>query len=249
MTADDPLSGQFGARAVDATERRRLIRRVFEDVAPRYDLMNDLMSFGIHRLWKNAFAAAAAARPGETVVDLAAGTGDVARRMAQNGAFVIAVDPGEAMLRAGLGTQTPIHYVAAEGEALPFPDGSIDCVTIAFGIRNVTQMSAALREIARVTKPGGRFLCLEFSRAQFWLRPEYALWSALAIPALGALIAQSRYAYRYLVESIRRFPDQEEFAAMIADAGFENVRYRNLSFGIAAIHTAVRPPQARSESK
>jgi demethylmenaquinone methyltransferase/2-methoxy-6-polyprenyl-1,4-benzoquinol methylase len=237
----DPLSEQFGAQAVTAAERRRLIRRVFDDVAPRYDLMNDLMSFGIHRLWKNTFAKIAAPRAGEIVVDLAAGTGDIARRLSNSGAMVIAVDPGEAMLRAGMRARDRFLCVVAEGEALPFADNSLDCVTIAFGIRNVTEMTTALREIARVIRPGGRFVCLEFSRAQIWLRPFYALWSRLAIPALGAMIARSRHAYRYLVQSIRRFPDQDEFTALISEAGFANVRYRDLSFGIAAIHIADKP--------
>ncbi|TAK48181.1 MAG: class I SAM-dependent methyltransferase [Xanthobacteraceae bacterium] len=234
----DRLADNFGARHVSAPERRALIRQVFVEVAPRYDIMNDLMSFGIHRLWKDRFAAAAGARAGEIVVDLASGTGDIARRLAATGATVVAVDPGIAMLRAGRRRETPFLQVAAEGETLPFPDNSIDCLTIAFGIRNVTQMNAALAEIHRVLRPGGRFLCLEFSRAQAWLRPFYALWSVAAIPLLGAVIAQSRAAYRYLVESIRRFPDQREFASIIAAAGFEDVAHRNLSFGIAAIHSA-----------
>lgn len=236
----DPLSDQFGARSVSATERRQLIRRVFEDVAPRYDLMNDLMSFGIHRWWKNRFAAQAAGRIGERIVDLASGTGDVAYRLAARGAVVIAVDPGVAMLRASP-TRDRYFQVAAEGERLPFADNSIDCVTIAFGIRNATEMTTILAEIRRVLKPGGRFLCLEFSRAQAWLRPFYTLWSIAAIPALGAAIARSRYAYRYLIESIRRFPDQEEFSAILAQTGFGNIHYRNLSFGIAAIHEARKP--------
>ena len=237
----DPLSDQFGARAVTAAERRRLIRRVFDDVAPRYDLMNDLMSFGIHRLWKDRLAAIAAPRAGEIIVDLAAGTGDIARRLEPSGAVVIAVDPGEAMLRAGTRARDRFPRVVAEGEALPFADNSLDCVTIAFGIRNVTEMTTVLREIARVIRPGGRFVCLEFSRARAWLRPFYGLWSRLGIPVLGAAIARSRHAYRYLVQSIRRFPDQDEFAALISDAGFVNVRYRDLSFGIAAIHVADKP--------
>lgn len=244
---NDPLSHSFGARAVATDERRALIRRVFVDVAPRYDVMNDLMSFGIHRLWKDRFARMAAPQPHHIVVDLASGTGDIARRLARSGAYVIAVDPGVAMLQAGRtsaatdNASLSFAQLAAEGEALPLADNSIDLLTISFGIRNVTHMTNALTEIHRVLKPGGRFLCLEFSRAQFWLRPFYAAWSFAAIPLMGAAIARSRAAYRYLVESIRRFPDQREFADILRTSGFEDPQYTNLSFGIAAIHTARKP--------
>jgi demethylmenaquinone methyltransferase/2-methoxy-6-polyprenyl-1,4-benzoquinol methylase len=237
----DRLADRFGNRAVDAPQRRSLIRQVFIEVAPRYDLMNDLMSFGIHRLWKNQFAARVDARASDVIVDLASGTGDIARRLSPSGATVIAVDPSFAMLRAGRRTPVSVLHITAEGESLPFADNSIDCLTIAFGIRNVTHMTAALKEINRVLRPGGRFLCLEFSQAQFWLRPFYAAWSFAAIPLLGALIARSRAAYRYLVESIRHFPNQREFAAILHEAGFVDVGYRNVSFGIAAIHEARKP--------
>lgn len=235
----DGLSESFGASKVTREDRRALIRRVFAEVAPRYDLMNDLMSFGIHRLWKRAFARAAAARAGEVIVDLAGGTGDVARLMAPSGAHVLTVDPSVPMLLQGRG-RGAFAQIAAEGERLPFADASIDCVTIAFGIRNVTDMAQALGEIRRVLKPGGRFLCLEFSTAAAPVRPFYGIWSTLVIPRLGAAVAGSQAAYRYLVESIARFPDQGRFGGIIAEAGFSNVRWRNLSFGIAAIHSARR---------
>ncbi len=236
----DGLSESFGASTVTRDERRMLIRRVFADVAPRYDLMNDLMSLGIHRLWKRAFARAAAPQTGDVIVDLAGGTGDVAQLMARSGARVLVADPSEPMLLQGRKRGGRLVQIAAEAERLPFADGSIDCVTIAFGIRNVTDMAQALGEIRRVLKPGGRFLCLEFSTAAAPIRPFYAIWSALVIPRLGAAIAGSQAAYRYLVESIARFPDQARFGRIIADAGFSDVRWRNLSFGIAAIHSARR---------
>ncbi len=234
------LSQSFGAARVTPEERRALIRQVFAEVAPRYDLMNDLMSFGIHRLWKRALARAAAPRRGEIIVDLAGGTGDVARLMARSGARVLVADPSAPMLMEGRHRGGRLAEIAAEAERLPFADESVDCVTIAFGIRNVTDMGEALAEIRRVLKPGGRFLCLEFSTAALPIRPFYAAWSALAIPRLGAAIAGSRAAYRYLIESIARFPDQASFAKIIAEAGFSDVRWRNLSFGIAAIHSARR---------
>ncbi|ALK08359.1 class I SAM-dependent methyltransferase [Blastochloris viridis] len=236
----DPLSGSFGTETVSPEERRALIRRVFVEVAPRYDVMNDLMSFGIHRLWKRQFAALAAPKRGETVVDLAGGTGDVARLMAGSGARVVVVDPSTAMMCAGRRPDDALEFVAGEGERLPFGAGTIDCLTISFGIRNVTHLGEALTEIHRVLKPGGRFLCLEFSRPHAIIRPFYQAWSSTAIPALGAAIAGSPSAYRYLIESIRRFPDQPAFAHLIEQAGFAEVRWINLSFGIAAIHIATK---------
>ena len=237
----DHLSKSFGARQVAPDERRSLIRQVFIEVAPRYDLMNDLMSFGIHRLWKANFARRVNARSGEVVVDLAGGTGDIARLLARSGARVLVVDPSIPMLAAGRRPGEALLHVGAEGEALPFADQSIDALTISFGIRNVTRIEDALAEVHRVLKPGGRFYCLEFSRAAAPIRPFYEAWSRLAIPRLGALVAGSPAAYRYLVESIRRFPDQRAFAELIRRAGFEQVGWNNLSFGIAAIHAGRKP--------
>lgn len=240
MDSSPPTLDQtFGRHRVAADERRTRIRRVFEAVAPRYDLMNDLMSFGIHRLWKRTLRARCADSAGR-VVDLAGGTGDVARLLASAQREVIVVDPSLAMMRAGkVGSQeTAIRWVAGEAERLPFPGDSIDLLTISFGIRNVTKLSAALDEIHRVLKPGGRLVCLEFSRPQWWLAPFYDLYSWLVIPRLGAAVAGAPEAYQYLVESIRRFPDQREFAALLASAGFTTVRWENLSFGIACLHFA-----------
>lgn len=240
----DPLADTFGARAVAPDERRDLIRRTFEGVAPRYDLMNDLMSLGIHRLWKDRFAALAAPRPGEAALDLAGGTGDVAFRLARAGARVTVADPSAAMMAVGHARPggEAVVWTEAEAEALPFADASFDLVTIAFGIRNVTRLDDALAEIRRVLRPGGRFLCLEFSRPHAWLRPFYETWSKTAIPLLGAAVSGRREAYRYLVESIGRFPDQSAFAAIVTRNGFAAVDWVDLSFGIAAIHRGTRAP-------
>jgi demethylmenaquinone methyltransferase/2-methoxy-6-polyprenyl-1,4-benzoquinol methylase len=231
------LSRTFGYQSVDEAERERRIRRVFEAVARRYDLMNDLMSLGIHRLWKRTLARMTAPAPGQTIVDLAGGTGDVAALMAGPDRNVLVCDPSLGMMTVGRARgHAHLDWVAGTGEALPFADASIDAVTIAFGIRNVTRIELALAEARRVLKPGGRFLCLEFSTPAAPIRPFYNLFSFTVIPRLGALVARAPEAYAYLVESIRRFPDQNEFKALIEQAGFENVSYRNLSFGIACIH-------------
>jgi demethylmenaquinone methyltransferase/2-methoxy-6-polyprenyl-1,4-benzoquinol methylase len=227
----------FGFRAVAAEERRARIRRVFSGVAARYDLMNDLMSFGLHRLWKRSLVAAVAARDGETIVDLAGGTGDVAAKLAGPDRRVAVCDPSVNMMAEGRKRQPPfVNWIAGEAEAMPFADASVDCVTISFGIRNVTRLRDALAEMHRVLKPGGRLLCLEFSRPQAWLKPFYDLFSFQVIPRLGAMVAQEPEAYAYLVESIRRFPDQQELARLFSQAGFTSVRYRNYSFGIVCLH-------------
>jgi demethylmenaquinone methyltransferase/2-methoxy-6-polyprenyl-1,4-benzoquinol methylase len=241
----EDLSRTFGSATVESHEREQRIRRVFEAVAARYDLMNDLMSFGIHRAWKRRFAREAAARAGQRIVDLAGGTGDVAALMAGPDRSVTVVDPSEPMMAAGRARGLrDVQWQVGTAEQLPYEDASVDTITIAFGIRNVTHVDAALREALRVLRPGGRFLCLEFSTPVAWLRPFYRLHSTLVIPRLGAWIARSPEAYTYLVESIRRFPDQEAFKAMIEQAGFRDVRWRNLSFGIACIHAGVRPAAA-----
>lgn len=243
MNESERLSRTFGAAEVTADERRDLIRRTFREVAPRYDLMNDLMSMGVHRLWKAGFVDLAGAAPGRFAVDLAGGTGDIAIALARRGAQVAVVDPSAEMMAVGRrrAGARGVRWIAAEGESLPFADNSVDLLTVAFGIRNVTRVEDALAEIARVLKPGGRFLCLEFSTPAQWLRPFYGLWSRTAIPALGALVSGRREAYDYLVESIRRFPNQQEFAAMIEAAGLVGVDWRNYSFGIAAVHSARKP--------
>ncbi len=241
-----PLENSFGSTEVTPAERQSRIRSVFTAVAPRYDLMNDLMSFGIHRLWKRDMASAIATPGGGLAVDLAGGTGDVARLLARDPRRQVWVcDPSVAMMRAGRSRENvgddKIGWIGGEAEALPFADATLDLITISFGMRNATKPELALREAWRVLKPGGRFVCLEFSRPVFWLKPFYDLYSRLVIPRLGAAVAQQPDAYHYLIESIRRFPDQREFAAMISAAGFRDVVWRNLSFGIACLHSGVRP--------
>ncbi len=242
MPDTDPLSRSFGNALVAADERERRIRHVFTAVAPRYDLMNDLMSGGIHRLWKRRLVAKAAPHAGQRIVDLAGGTGDVAARLAGADRRVTVVDPSEAMMAAGRARGLAhVDWQLGTAEQLPLADASVDTLTIAFGIRNVTHLDRALVEVLRVLKPGGRFLCLEFSTPRPWLRPFYDLFSFTVIPRLGAWIARSPQAYEYLVESIRRFPDQRAFAQHIEAAGFADVHWRDLSFGIACIHAGTRP--------
>lgn len=238
MAGDEPaIDRSFGRQRVGGDERRRRIREVFQAVAPRYDLMNDLMSFGIHRLWKRTLRQRCRDLTGLTV-DLAGGTGDVARLLARSDRQVLVCDPSLPMMVAGRrSTDSRIAWLAGEAEALPFADDSVDLLTISFGLRNATRLGAALAEIHRVLKPGGRFVCLEFSRPQAWLAPFYDLYSWAVIPRMGAAVARAPVAYQYLIESIRRFPDQREFAALLSSAGFADVRWENLSFGIACLHS------------
>ena len=239
---NNKLDNSFGFQQVDAAEREKRIRHVFEVVAKRYDVMNDFMSFGIHRLWKKTLLKKACAQPGQTILDLAGGTGDIARHMAAADRQVMIIDPSQPMMQVG--RERGLRHVrclAGSGEAIPLRDNSVDTLTIAFGIRNMTRMQQALEEIQRVLKPGGRCLCLEFSRPAAWLRPFYNLYSFWVIPRLGALVAREPAAYNYLVESIRRFPDQEELKQMMEKAGLARVSYHNLSFGIACLHIAHKP--------
>jgi demethylmenaquinone methyltransferase/2-methoxy-6-polyprenyl-1,4-benzoquinol methylase len=246
-TPEDDVS--FGFEQVKRAEKAGRVRAVFDKVAPRYDLMNDLMSVGLHRLWKDAMADFANPRPCETIYDLAGGTGDIARRLAARAkaaarrshgapARIVVTDINEEMLAAGRKRgEAGLEWLVADAQALPFPPASADLVTIAFGIRNVTDIAAVLREARRVLRPGGRFVCLEFSRlAVAGLEPVYDAYSFRALPAIGKWVANDEAAYRYLAESIRRFPDQESFAAMIRDAGFTAVGYRNMTGGVAAMH-------------
>jgi demethylmenaquinone methyltransferase / 2-methoxy-6-polyprenyl-1,4-benzoquinol methylase len=240
----------FGYRKVAASEKSGLVRSVFDSVAGRYDLMNDLMSGGIHRLWKRDFIDRLNPRPGETVLDVAGGTGDIAfgilQRIGASGT-VIACDITHGMLTVGRdrtidrGVLHGIEWLCGDAEKLPIASFSIDAYAIAFGLRNVTHIDAALAEARRVLRPGGRFFCLEFSRIVLpALARLYDLYSFQILPRIGALVAKDRAAYQYLVESIRRFPAQAELAERIEAAGLERVRYRNLSGGIAAIHSAWR---------
>jgi demethylmenaquinone methyltransferase/2-methoxy-6-polyprenyl-1,4-benzoquinol methylase len=243
-------SASFGFREIGLDEKQGLVDRVFDQVAPRYDLMNDLMSGGMHRLWKDALVSRLAPprkpRRPYRVLDVAGGTGDIAIRIAERSerAEITVADINREMLKVGreragarrLGRA--LTFVEANAEALPFPAGRFDAVTIAFGIRNVPKIDVALAEARRVLKPGGRFLCLEFSAVDVaGLDRLYDLYSFNVIPRLGDIVAGDAESYRYLVESIRRFPNQARFAAMIEAAQFERVDYQNLSGGIAAIHS------------
>ncbi|HEX6143524.1 MAG TPA: class I SAM-dependent methyltransferase [Geminicoccaceae bacterium] len=243
----------FGYQEVRPEDKSKLVRGVFSSVAGRYDLMNDLMSGGVHRLWKAAMLDWLAPRPGIRVLDVAGGTGDIAFRVqdrvrARGGAAdILVADVNAAMLEVGrdraldAGRLGGLAWACMDAEALALPDRSFDAYTIAFGIRNVTRIERALAEARRVLKPGGRFLCLEFSALRaVALRPLYDAYSFTVLPWLGERVADDRAAYQYLVESIRRFPDQERFAGMIEAAGFEQVRVRNLSGGIAALHSGWR---------
>ncbi|MBK9681843.1 MAG: class I SAM-dependent methyltransferase [Betaproteobacteria bacterium] len=244
------LSRTFGYQSVEENEREQRIRRVFEAVARRYDLMNDLMSMGIHRLWKRTLVRLAAPRAGQLIVDLAGGTGDVAARLAAANRVVAVCDPSVPMMQAGRARgHRHVQWLAGTGENMPLPVGSVDTITIAFGIRNVTRIEDALAEALRVLKPGGRFLCLEFSTPWAPVRPFYNFFSFAVIPRLGAMVAQAPEAYTYLVESIRRFPDQRSFQALMQQAGFGDVSYRNLSLGIACIHVGTKPAPAGKGSR
>jgi demethylmenaquinone methyltransferase/2-methoxy-6-polyprenyl-1,4-benzoquinol methylase len=236
------IDRSFGNELVSSDERRARIRLVFDAVAPRYDLMNDLMSMGIHRLWKRKLARRVASLKGQ-VVDLAGGTGDVARLLVAPGRQVLVCDPSLAMMQAGQKRPGSEHvqWLAGEAEHLPLPDASVDLLTISFGLRNTTHLATALGEIRRVLKPGGQFVCLEFSRPAAWLAPFYDLYSYWVIPRLGAAVAGEPQAYQYLVESIRRFPDQNGFALLMQQAGFSAIRWENVSFGIACLHFGNRP--------
>ena len=235
----------FGFRDVPVEDKARHVRAVFDSVAERYDLMNDLMSFGIHRLWKRCAISMAGIRPGQAILDLAGGTGDLARLMAPltgPGGHVVLSDINAAMLNRGRGTLLDrgisgnVSFAQADAEQLPFPDNSFDLVTIAFGLRNVTDKQTALHAIQRVLRPGGRLLILEFSRPAPLLKPAYDLYSFSILPRLGRLVTRDADSYRYLAESIRMHPDQQTLLAMLEQAGFEQCDWHNLSGGIVAIH-------------
>lgn len=235
----------FGFRDVPVTEKARHVREVFDSVADDYDLMNDLMSFGIHRLWKRFAISMAGLKPGQQVLDLASGTGDLARLMAPavgDSGRVVLSDINAAMLANGRaqlidkGVSGNVSFVLANAEQLPFPDNHFDLVSIAFGLRNVTDKQRALDSMFRTLRPGGRLLVLEFSTPASALKPVYDFYSFKVLPQLGRLIAKDENSYRYLAESIRMHPDQKTLQAMMQQAGFEDCDYHNLSGGIVAIH-------------
>jgi demethylmenaquinone methyltransferase/2-methoxy-6-polyprenyl-1,4-benzoquinol methylase len=241
----------FGYQTVKEDAKAGLVREVFSSVAGRYDLMNDLMSAGAHRLWKDAMVEWLNPHPGQQFVDVAGGTGDIAFRIAstlrkqgKRPGLIAICDINEDMLREGIARRVAavpgsLSWISGDAANLPFGNARFDGYTIAFGIRNVTQMEAALAEAFRVLKPGGRFICLEFSRVEApGLDALYDAYSFAVLPRLGRLVAGDEVAYRYLVESIRRFPSQNAFARKIRNAGFARVKIRNLSGGIAALHSA-----------
>ncbi len=238
----------FGFRTVARDAKKPLVRAVFESVAPRYDLMNDLMSLGIHRIWKRVFLTALRPRPTERLLDLAGGTGDISFGWLQaGGGPTLLTDVNPAMLSVGRdralsrGFAAGLSFLVADAESLPLPDQCVERVSIAFGLRNCTSKDLVLAEAKRVLRPGGRFLCLEFSRVEVAvLKPLYDAWSFQVLPRLGQIVAKDAESYRYLAESIRMFPDQAELARMMVTAGFARVKIRNLSGGIAAIHSGWR---------
>ncbi len=253
MSAPDEQPGgttHFGFRDVPTGDKQKLVGQVFSSVARNYDLMNDLMSLGIHRVWKRYFVATAQAKPGDRVLDLAGGTGDIAAllkdRVGAAGELVLGDINGE-MLKVGRDRMTDrgnvrgFEYVQCNAEKLPFPDASFDLVTIAFGLRNVTDKDAALREMQRVLKVGGQARVLEFSEVTAdWFKPVYDFHSFNILPKLGKLFANDADSYQYLAESIRKHPPQGELKAMMQAAGFDRCDYRNLSAGIVAIHTGYK---------
>ncbi|HEX4158722.1 MAG TPA: class I SAM-dependent methyltransferase [Rhizomicrobium sp.] len=246
------MTASFGYRDVAASEKEGLVRGVFTSVAKRYDLMNDLMSGGVHRLWKDAMVEWLNPQPGQRILDVAGGTGDIAFRIAAlarsrgGRAGIMACDINPDMLAEGMrrgldADEQDVSWTLGDAENLPFAAETMDACTIAFGIRNVTHIDAALAEMRRVLKPGGRFLCLEFSRVEApGLDALYERYSFAMLPRLGEWVAKDGDAYRYLAESIRRFPAQGAFAKMITRAGLSRVKVRNLAGGIAAMHSAWR---------
>ncbi len=246
MTNEGQKTTHFGDREVAEDDKAGLVHGVFTNVASKYDVMNDVMSAGIHRLWKDAMMDWLAPRSGQRLIDVAGGTGDIAFRFLRRAEATRATvcDMTEGMLaegqrRAEAESLAPrLDWVVGDAMALPFEDAEFDVYTISFGIRNVTRPADALAEAYRVLKPGGRLMVLEFSQLpSAGLQAVYDAYSFNVIPRLGQIIAGDRDSYQYLIESIRKFPDQETFAGMIRAAGFEQVRYRNLSFGIAALHS------------
>jgi demethylmenaquinone methyltransferase / 2-methoxy-6-polyprenyl-1,4-benzoquinol methylase len=246
--SENPEQVDFGYRQVRRGEKAGMVRAVFDSVAPRYDLMNDLMSLGVHRAWKHVFVTALDPRPRHTLLDLAGGTGDISFGWQRRGGGpAILSDINPSMLRVGVdraierGMIAGLLPLVTDAEHLPLPDRCVDRVSIAFGLRNCTDKTQVLREARRVLKPGGRFLCLEFSRLQIAaLQPLYDAWSFKVLPRLGQIAAKDSDSYVYLAESIRTFPDQATLTSMMTEAGLSRITVRDLSGGIAAIHAGWR---------
>ncbi|HJD57576.1 bifunctional demethylmenaquinone methyltransferase/2-methoxy-6-polyprenyl-1,4-benzoquinol methylase UbiE [Candidatus Tisiphia endosymbiont of Ptychoptera albimana] len=249
---DFPSQVNFGFSKVSFEQKRDMVRDIFSSVANEYDVMNDLMSLGIHRLWKDQFVRQIP-NLASNILDVASGTGDIAFRIIKRAKEqnilpqVTLCDINLDMLTIARNKAVDsnilhgLEYVVADAEKLPFPDNSFDCYTIAFGIRNVSKIDNALKEAYRVLKPKGKFLCLEFSKMQYeGLKQLYQFYSFNIIPKIGKIVANNEAAYQYLVESISLFPDQENFAIMLKDAGFNDVSYKNLHLGIAAIHSGYK---------
>ncbi|RWR45402.1 bifunctional demethylmenaquinone methyltransferase/2-methoxy-6-polyprenyl-1,4-benzoquinol methylase UbiE [Sinirhodobacter ferrireducens] len=246
MTTEQTRTTHFGFQTVDEDAKAGMVHGVFSRVASKYDIMNDLMSMGIHRVWKDAMMDWLAPRPGQRLLDVAGGTGDVAFRFLKRapGATATVCDMTESMLIEGQKRAEAedmaerLSWVVGDAMELPFEDNTFDVYTISFGIRNVTRIPDALSEAYRVLRPGGRIMVLEFSQIpNDMLQSLYDAYSFNVIPVMGQIVANDRDSYQYLVESIRKFPNQELFASMIREAGFDHVKYRNLTMGIAALHS------------
>ena len=249
MTSTSDDKTHFGYKTISAGDKAEMIRGVFDSVAQNYDVMNDLMSAGLHRLWKRFTIDQAAINPGNVVLDLAGGTGDLAkafsRKVGKDG-HVILADINAAMLQQGRsrlidgGIAGNVTIAQVDAQALPFDSGTFDCITMAFGLRNVTDKDVALASMFRVLKPGGKAMILEFSKPDDVVKPAYDLYSFKVLPALGRLVANDAESYQYLAESIRMHPDQETLKSMMEDAGFELCRFHNLAAGIVALHIGYR---------
>jgi demethylmenaquinone methyltransferase/2-methoxy-6-polyprenyl-1,4-benzoquinol methylase len=245
MSQDSRKTTHFGFEEVDETEKQRMVRGVFDSVATKYDIMNDIMSMGMHRIWKSFTLGQTGLRKGQVALDVAGGTGDLTKGMARQvgpEGHVVLSDINQAMLEQGRnrllddGVVGNVTYAQANAEFLPFADNSFDCITIAFGLRNVTHKEKALESMFRVLRPGGQLMILEFSKPVAALSPFYDLYSFKVLPFMGKMVANDSESYRYLAESIRKHPDQETLLGMMNDAGFERTRYHNLTGGIVALH-------------